>query len=206
MMADPAVIPSRPTVLETYQTYGYYRYMMFALPIAVDAHFIVETGLSMGDSTRIFLESLSQMSEPEERRLYSYELPHEYDNLKSTEAKIRAIGFKAQWHVKWKDSVQSGKEFSEGRKVDLMYVDSDHTYEQVYSELDAWAPHFHDKTLVLGDDIWLTDPQNHPRLNTHSHGTNPIDPYYAARDWAEKNNYKITCFTEPNGKFLLYRR
>lgn len=195
-------LPSTARLLEEHLSYDQYRYMMFTLPIVMDAHVVIETGFSAGDSTRIWLESLDRLDG--DRWLYTYELPWEKKNWEQNELNLRSLGYKTKWEVKWQDSIQGGRDFD--KPVDLAYLDSDHTYEQVYNELEAWNHTFHANTVILGDDIWLNDPENHPRLHTRTGGRNPIDPYFAASDWSQKNGWKMVTFTHPNGKFLLYRK
>jgi predicted O-methyltransferase YrrM len=206
---DPNTIINRPRIMESdVNEYAEYRYMMMSLPIASNAKTIVETGLSMGDSTRIWLEALSLLGG--DRQLFTYELPAEQKNLAYVESKIRNYDFEARWNMCWQDSIKGGFHYIDD-KIDILYLDSDHTYEQVYSELRAWSEHMNKNGIILGDDTWIAgkapdgDIKVHDRIYKRNYGTNPSDVYWAALEWSEKNNWNMINFTYPNGKFILHK-
>ncbi len=47
------------------------------------------------------------------------------------------------------------------RKPDLIYVDTDHTYEQMKSELEVWWPMSYQSTTWLFHDTWMFGEYNH---------------------------------------------
>ena len=149
---------NRPHIIEDKgANYDQYYYLMFFLPILLNARIIVETGLGFGQSTRIHLESLSMMNQP--RELHTYTL-HQYGDftIEQIEKEIRDLNFKANWFLHQQDSATGGASWfiSSGPpvpKVDLLDLDSDHCLEHVNKELNAWAPNMSDKSVIFTDDI-----------------------------------------------------
>ncbi len=48
--------------------------------------------------------------------------------------------------------------YLQGRKTDLLYIDGDHTYDGVKSNLEKWQAHLAENSLVIIDDIrWSAD-------------------------------------------------
>jgi len=174
----------------------------------LNADVVVETGLSMGDSTTIFLEALSRLIP--QRVLHTYELPREEKTLKYVEDRIRGYNLSACWRMHWMDSIEGAKCY-DGDEINLLYLDSDHTYEQVWNELTEWSKHMAPYGMILGDDIWIMgnppdgDLTTHDRIYKRNPLTNPCDVYWAFHEWAEKNNWKELAFTYPHGKIILYK-
>lgn len=62
-------------------------------------------------------------------------------------------------------------------KVDLLFIDTTHTYEQTVKEFNAWRPYLSDKAIVCFDDLdrvemdgfWEWLPQNKMRLDILHH-------------------------------------
>lgn len=184
------------------QDYANYRHMMFTLPIALDAHRIVETGLGNGHSTRIFGESLSQLPVSSDRYLYTLELNPDQkvvDNI--NELFYKKYSYNVNWELIVGKSTDNAKIFQEEGNIDLLYLDSDHSYENVLAELNAFKPYLSPKAWIMLDDSFMN--------GAHT------EVYVAAKSWAVENNWKYMDFTETrgfgkeniitNGKMILRR-
>ena len=202
--------------------YANYRHLMFTLPIVLDAHCIVETGLGNGHSTRIFLEALSQFDD--ERELHTFELnPNEavkknIDNIRLNYPHVKTLAY---WYLHVGKSVEGARKMYEYSRIDFLYLDSDHSYENVLAELDAFIPYLSEKAWIMLDDITQMGDAKHHYYFTRHPGENPSDVYYAAMDWVNRENlahkvkWKYLAFTEcrgnvtdginGSGKLLLYR-
>lgn len=182
--------------------YANYRHLMFTLLIALNAHCVVETGLGNGHSTRIFLESLSQFDD--ERELHTFELEpnmlvkKDIDNIRLNYPHIKTLTY---WYLHLGKSVDQVKIMHGYPKIDLLYLDSDHSYNNVMSELNAFLPYLSEKAWIMLDDTFMNGEHT--------------DVYNAAFKWANENNWRHLDFTEQrgfppenirtNGKMFLYR-
>lgn len=173
------------------QDYANYRHMMFTLPIALDAVNVVETGLGNGHSTRIFLESLAQLSGI--RWLHTFEIiPIEEVVSDIRELIIRSYDENnLRWTLHVGDSIASmsqGYMFFGNNPIDLLYLDSAHDYETVFKELKAFAPYLSLKAWILLDDVYIDD-----------HTT---EVYRAAQDWTQVANDEV----KEQNKNILHNR
>jgi cephalosporin hydroxylase len=203
----------RPKILEdglkldnsNYSHYlEHYGYMMFMLPILLNAKIVVETGLGFGSSTRLFLESLSMMEG--ERTLHTYTLEHKYGEKLTTEieAEIRRLPFKTEWQLHMGDSAEAGRNWV-GPKIPLIYLDSAHELGHVKKELEMWIPHMTEKAVIFTDDIWHEN-KPHAAINLRNPGVYPCDPYWAFEDYAKSHpEWKQLSMSYPTGKAFLLR-
>jgi hypothetical protein len=213
--------------------YVHYKYMMFMMPILLDARVIVETGFQDGASTKIFLKSLEQLLSNEhfiQRRLYTVELTQPGDSEETIHVRNNAIielqskysNFSTNgvnWYYAPYDSISAAKNWNTGltSKIDFLYLDSDHKVEHVYNELLEWSKHLSDKAIIMVDDAY--DYQKNV----------PTGPMIAAEIWmkevndaASKHNktnllnrplgdlnshslWKELVFPEMHGPMVLYR-
>jgi cephalosporin hydroxylase len=197
-------LQGRPKIVEELVggDYPEYRYLMFSLPILLDAKVVVETGLGHGQSSRIHLESLSFLSQPRELHTYTIEdQNYPYSQVKES---IRNLNLPAKWNLKFQDSVQGGREWN-GPKIPVLYLDSAHELEHVTNELDVWSPHMADKAVIYTDDIWCENTP-HQALNKVNPGVCPTDPYWAIDKFAKQHpEWKQITFSYPQGKAMLLR-
>jgi cephalosporin hydroxylase len=178
--------------------YANYRHMFFTIPILLDSHVIAETGLGGGHSTRIWMEAMRQMSKP--RFLFTFETSPNKDVY--NECAILAHKYDIHWCPVTGKSVEEVVKLFPNKlgAIDLLYLDSDHSYENVLAELHAFQPYLSVKACILLDDTFID--------GFHT------DVYKAAKEWANQNNWKYLDFTETrgfgpenirtNGKMLLY--
>lgn len=199
-----------PRVVETLlESYDQYAYLMFMLPILLNANIVVETGLGMGHSTRIFLNSLSMMNPPGTLHTYSQEIQDNkiLDNhggipYTKIEQDIRSLNFKANWVWHKEDSSEGGKNWK-GEKIKVIYLDSDHTYEHVKNELNAWTPNMAEQAVIFTDDVWAQN-EPHEAINTRTRGLYPYDTYWAFEDFAN-HEWKQITLSYPEGKAFLLK-
>jgi hypothetical protein len=185
--------------------YNSYRHMMFMLPILLNAKLIAETGLGNGHSTRIWMESLSQL--PGDRYLFTFELEPKKEVVDNIMAVNNDINHKnVWWQLAQGKSVERVAILNEHPEwhLDFLYLDSDHSYDNVYAELEAFKPYLSPKAWIMSDDAWsfgapLEIPNKTSVYFTRHPGKNPSDVYYAAKEWADKNNWKTMMFTETRG-------
>ncbi len=197
----------RPKVIEDIvaPNYDQYYYMMFMLPILLNAQTVVETGLGWGHSSKIFLESLSTMNG--DRTLHTYELNESQYmegsiKLEDVAKSVKDCNFQANWELHLMDSLEGGNNWK-GPKIPLLYLDSDHSYEHVKNELTNWMPHMSEKSIIMTDDVWCENLP-HQAINIKNPGLCPTDPYYAFEEF-EKDGFELLTMTYPQGKSLLIR-
>jgi cephalosporin hydroxylase len=202
--------------------YANYRHMYFALVTTHNMYCIVETGLGNGHSTRIFLEALSQLSQDTRtiRELNTFELEPNEKVVKSIRDLYKPGDNFPVWGLHIGKSIEQAKIMGYGTmKIDLLYIDSLHTYDYALAELNAFKPYLSDKAIIMLDDVWHSDSgdENKGPYYSRNPGSNPSDIYYAAKDWMEKENngWKSMTFTEgrgfgkenitTSGKMILYK-
>ena|SRR3990167_6603002 len=131
-------------VLDTDNSY-YYQWLACLMRVLKPQR-VVELGGAMGVSAIVMLESL-----PAESKLYSITLPEnglefsyiktEYPNLIKVVANDRDINV-------WPKDLDWGK-------TDVLFVDAEHTKDEVQRELDTYLPLIGPGRLVIMDDIKL---------------------------------------------------
>ena len=173
--------------------WGEYRYLLFTLPIIIKAKTIVETGLGQGNSTVIFLEACRFLGEC---RLYTFEININKDDTLPARKRISELGLEPWWTLVEKDSVQAGREWSYG-KIDILFLDSHHSYEHVKAELEAFMPHLSEKAVILCHD---TNPkEEHEMYKTGG-------PLKALKEFQTENpNWKLINLKANNGMGVLLR-
>jgi predicted O-methyltransferase YrrM len=174
-----------------------YAYLIHTLPQVLNARIIVETGLGKGDSTILFLSALSKLSNPENRKLYTFEAFMDsvyYRPKRDTVSLIKSFNFPSEWHLVNQDSIQGGKEWNDNNKIDILFLDADHGYNSVIGELDGFGLHLSDKCIIMSDDTYTSGMGGHQA------------PYHAMRDWAARNgpNWKLNQYIGGKGLCLLY--
>ena len=166
--------------------YEHYRYMMFMLPIAMRARIIVETGLSRGFSTQLFCEAAKLIG----GRVFTYDI----EDSPETRKKIKELGLSEVWTFRMSDSVQGGRQWIYG-KIDLLFLDSDHSSQHVEAELGMWTRHMSPLGIILIHDTFNSDPSKRP--DTALLG--------ALRFVSEHKEWKIMNLIEPIGMAVLWR-
>ncbi len=113
---------------------------------------ILETGVSMGFTSRTFLEYIDSV---EKGRLYSSDFP--YFRIKNPEDYIGCVvpdELKRNWDLETKgDQVNLPKLLKLIDKVDLFHYDSDKSYEGRKAALDLVRPMMSKRSIIIIDDI-----------------------------------------------------
>ena len=151
------------------ENYDEFYFLMFMLPLILKAKTVVETGLDRGNSTRIFLEA----SKISGLKLYTIDVKDYPDTRK----RLEDLGLTKNWVFIQNDSVKAGSEWK-GEKIDLLYLDSHHSYEHVKAELEAWLPHLSEKAVILCHET--TPQEKHQMYETGG-------PKRALTEFAEKH-------------------
>ncbi len=122
---------------------------------------VVELGVRNGDSTRAICAAARDLGEIRRShkgiRVVSFDVE---DVGAHVPRHSRAMGFawvEWLWDFRHGDSVQAGKAWKEG-PLDLVFVDTDHTYATTLSEINAWSPHVRPGGALAFHDVGLTDP------------------------------------------------
>jgi predicted O-methyltransferase YrrM len=176
--------------------WGEYRYLLFTLPIIMKAKTIVETGLGQGNSTIIFLEACRFLGDC---KLYTFEININKEDTLPARKRISELGLEPWWTLIEKDSVQAGREWSYG-KIDVLFLDSHHSYEHVKAELEAFKPHLSEKAVILCHDIHpAPEHQTHEMYKTGG-------PLRAIKEFQNRNpEWNFLDFTAYNGMGVLIR-
>lgn len=183
--------PYVPPYVKDYQQsrdYNELRNMMFSLVIALRAETIVETGLSRGLSTRIFLEAAKYMRTALNHghfkpRVYTIDI----SDYPETQQKLLDLGLTGNWTFIKGDSVEVAKYWKNSGLpgIDLLYLDSDHSEEHVIKELEAFEPYLNHRCIVLVDDT-LED-------------SGPLKAI------AKQEDFEVVRFPDAEGMCLLWR-
>lgn len=166
--------------------YDFQRNLMFALPIAMRAKIVVETGLAAGESTRIFLKAMEFCS----GKLYTYD----YRDYPETRRAIEAEGYDvSRWCFRLMDSVEGARRWNDGL-IDLLFLDSDHSKVHVLNELREWSRHLSQRAVILIHDT------NHPEPHPQS-----CQGLEAAYEWIRYSGWRLVNLNDPLGMAFLWR-
>lgn len=109
--------------------------VLYGLAVALKPKVIVEIGCQFGLSTRMFLATGAEV--------HSYDVDLQCGDLH--------LSLPVEWQKNWHFHPGKSQEI-EPRGCDLLYVDGDHSYEAVVSDMARHAPLVRDGGLVVLDD------------------------------------------------------
>jgi len=163
--------------------YDQLRNMMLVLPIALRAKTVVETGLHMGHSTRIFLKAM----EFTDGHLFTYD----YRDYQETREAIKKEGFNVKrWTFRLMEAVEGGKQWKDGL-IDLLYLDDHKIKPHVLEELVVWSQHLSPTAVILIHDTLHRDPTAQGLL--------------AAEEWIKTSKWKLININEHEGMAILWK-
>lgn len=188
MSSESVAEEQRKRLLEKYGVefhncnYDQLRNMMFIIPIVLQAKIVVETGLHMGHSTRIFLKAM----EYTDGHLFTYD----YQDYPETRNAIKNEGFDtSRWTFRLMEAVEGGKQWKDG-KIDLLYLDDHKIKSHVIEELTVWSQHLSPKAIILIHDTM--------------HKDSTAQGIIAADEWIKTSKWKLLNINEPEGMGILY--
>jgi hypothetical protein len=111
----------------------------------------VELGVRNGDSTRAILAACEDCGQ----LLYSFDIEDVRAHVPSYTTKFGLPWFQAGWRFSRQDSVSAGRLWNLG-PVDMVFIDTDHTYETTRDEIAAWSPHVRLGGCLAFHDYWMT--------------------------------------------------
>jgi len=174
------------------ENYDEFYYLLFTLPLMIKAKAVLETGLHRGNSTRIFLESAKIGG----FKVYTCDVK----DYPETRKRLRELGLTKNWIFIMMDSIQLGKEWI-NEPIDLLYLDSHHTYEHVYAELTTWSKNLSDNALILIHD---TFPSRN-RIKNEMYRTG--GPVRAIERFIKENpEWTAINLAHPEGMAILWRQ
>ncbi len=117
------------------------------------ASIVIELGCGHGNgSTRAFARGLQKSPAPREDKLL---LSVDYDITRPDERPEAPFWCVIHGPSESRDTVQLAQFYLHRRWPDIIYVDTDHTYEQLSMELRTWSPVAGPDTLWLFHDTWM---------------------------------------------------
>jgi predicted O-methyltransferase YrrM len=143
---------------------------------------IVELGVRQGDSTRALLSACEDCGSA----LWSYDTEPCKEVVERLTTSWGIPWFTADWWFFQSDSIKAGEVWPEGTPIDMIFLDTDHTFETTRKEIAVWSPHVRPGGCIAFHDYWLHDP---PRDENQGHGVK-----MAVDEWA--NNHPDTWALE----------
>lgn len=139
----------------------------------VDAKTIVELGVRSGNSTRAFMAAAKDLG----CRVVSFDIAGDAYHVRQVTESIGIPWQDGIWECRTSDSVEAGKNWSEGH-IDMAFIDTSHEYNHTLNEILAWAPHIAPGGAMMFHDTGLNEPPDRdgvrPAMNTfmsdHSNG------------------------------------
>jgi len=128
---------------------GAHRSNLYVLPVLLDAKIILELGTGLGISLLSFASAILETGG------VVYSVDHDkgrHEMVKNDFKGVKGITFVLD------DTIEYEKKW-DGRKIDFLLCDSDHSYETVYGELTAWEKHLSEKAIIAIHDV--NDPQTY---------------------------------------------
>jgi predicted O-methyltransferase YrrM len=111
---------------------------------------VVELGTREGDSTRAILAACEDCASD----LYSFDIADVCAVVQNTTAQLGFGWFDANWIFTMKDSIKAGMDWSLPQ-ADLIFVDSDHSFEVTRAEIVMWHKHVRPGGVMVFHDYWL---------------------------------------------------
>lgn len=123
---------------------------MFSLPLILQARIIVETGLSRGLSTQIFLEAVELLNNS---GIASMLFTIDIEDSPETRKRLHDLKLDNYWQFIMDDSIKASEKWiSLYSPIDLLYLDSDHSKAHVTRELQVWGQLVRKGGIILVDD------------------------------------------------------
>jgi len=157
---------------------------MFYICLLTKAKIMVELGTGHGDATSMF----NEVGKITDGVVYTIDISSEVLGRERLKNEPRVVFILS-------DSIKAAETWDKG-DIDVLYCDSDHSYERVYGELMVWE-RFHPKVVFVHDTL-LPDrkeaPQNWITL---------APPYLAMRDYCKNSGRVFFCFNFPQGLGMI---
>lgn len=132
---------------------------------------IWELGCGHGNgSTRAFVRGLDRSSMP-----YRYLLSVDIDPDRPECMPLREYWGFLDGDTREESTAYRAKEQTWNIEPDLIYIDTEHTYEQMQQELAVWSPYAGDDTVWLFHDTWM--------FGTYNHMTDAIKEFAGRNGW-----------------------
>ena len=150
---------------------------MYTTCILIKPKVVVELGTGLGLATEMFSNALMLLGSG-----VVYTIDKYPNNPQVIRAKERLKDRKNIIFITG-DSVEVGKSWK--GTVDILYCDSDHSYNHVLNELRVWGPK---SKIIFVHDIFKFNPSN-----PEEHGK-LYDPYFAMVDYCKESGRKYYIF------------
>lgn len=110
---------------------------------------VVELGVRSGISTQAFLAAIDEI---EDACLFSFDiqpLSRLFGEADLMERIPAAVGY-PKWKMEIRDSIEAGKAWQD--PVDILFFDTEHTEQQLRTELEVWKKHLKPDSVLLFHD------------------------------------------------------
>ena len=162
-----------PVLARSLKFYSYVTFAFISTTLALKAKKVVELGTGQGYSGGCFATALRLTG----GKLYSVDI-----NAKNDVYEILK-DYKDIIHYIVDDSIKAGEKWDKG-DIDILYCDSDHSYNRVLGELETWG-RFNPKVVFIHDTL--------------SRAGEKVAPYHAGTDYAKKYGKTFFNFSVPHG-------
>jgi len=153
--------------------------ILYAATLAMRAKVVVELGTGFGHSALAFSDALKLTGGT------LYTIDKDYDEGMVAYAK-KYLKERDNIVMITSDSIEAANNWN--KPIDILFCDSDHSYNHVYGELVAWE-RFNPKIIFIHDTL--------------SREGEKADPYFAAKDYAEKRGKKFVNLGIPLGLGII---
>lgn len=146
-------------------------HMPFLEEQASNAAVIVEIGVGLGNgSTRAFGRGLSRSE-----KLKRMHIGVDNDADRPYEKPSHGVWFEVHGDSRDLATRYRVQELLMGRPVDILFIDTDHTYDQMQKELEVWSPIAGPSTLWIFHDTHM--------MGEYNHMTDAIKEFTQANGW-----------------------
>ncbi len=148
------------TVARATNDIRHHLWALYFLSRTLPATTVVELGVRSGDSTRAFLaaaEDIGTNTMGEKAFVYSFDQAGDAYDVKSVTESYGIPHFGDRWTCKKSHSILAAMGFGEW-SVDLVFVDTDHSFDLTQNEIKAWHTKVRPGGIMAFHDVGLDEP------------------------------------------------
>ena len=129
-----------------------YIHGIYYLTREIKPEVIVELGTNVGDSAFAYLCAIEMN---QKGHLWTIDISS--NDVEALKNDVSSFNWNDKIDIINSDSVEYSKSWPPSKKIDLLYIDTNHAYDHTKNELNSWVPILKKDGFLLMDDFFTTD-------------------------------------------------